>query len=742
MKKLFIPLMVVLGMSLGSNVKANPDEGMWLPIFVKDLNYDQMKEMGLKLTAEEIYSINNSSLKDAIVNFGNFCTGEVVSDQGLVFTNHHCGYGAIQDHSTIDHDYLTDGFWAYSKEEELSNPGLTATFFVNMEDVTEKILGELNPEMNEDERSAKIKEVSVELEKSASKDGRYEAEVRSFFNGNEYYLFLYEVFRDIRLVGAPPSAIGKYGGDTDNWMWPRHTGDFSVFRIYTAPDGSPAEYSKDNVPFKPKWHLPISLDGIKKDDFSMIWGYPGSTDRYRTSQGIQLTLDQINPAIDKVGDVVLSNMKENMDRDDEVRIKYAASYSGIANLWKNKKGESRGLKRLKVYDKKKAIEDDLESWVAQSPDRKQKYGELIPNLDNAYKAISDSKLNEANWYIGLGMYGISVLTKPFGFQEFNSLFEKKMKSSELKETFSKFTEQVEATYKDYDVETEKQMLKEYLKIYRSDIPAQYQPDAFQVIDKKYKGNISKYVDKLFDESIFASKENMMEFLAKPSKKEFENDLLAELSMSFGMMRHQANQTIKAESDVLAENKRLFIAALREMNPEKAYYPDANFTMRLSYGSVLDYYPADAIHYDFVTTIDGVMEKEDPSNEEFIVPQKLKELYAKKDYGQYADKNGQLITCFLSDNDITGGNSGSPVINGNGELIGIAFDGNWEAMSGDIAFEPELQRTISVDIRYVLFVIDKYAGAKNLIKELDIHTQPVPKPFITVDQDAKVIIENN
>ncbi len=735
MKKAFLPFLVVLGITFGTNVKANPDEGMWLPIFVKDLNYDQMKEMGLQLTAEEIYSINNSSMKDAIVNFGNFCTGEVVSDQGLVFTNHHCGYGAIQDHSSIDHDYLTDGFWAYSKKEELANPGLSATFFVNMEDVSAKILGELTNDMDEEERTAKINEISEKLEADASQEGRYDAQVRSFFNGNEYYLFVYEIFRDVRLVGAPPSSIGKYGGDTDNWMWPRHTGDFSVFRIYTAPDGSPAEYAEENIPYKPKWYLPISTEGVQKDDFTMIWGYPGSTDRYRTSQGIELTLDQINPAIDKVGEVVLSNMKERMDMDDEVRIKYAATYSGIANLWKNKKGESRGLKRLRVYDKKKAIEDGLEAWIAQSAERKAKYGKVIPNLDKAYKKITESELNEANWYMGLGMYGISLITKPFGFQEFGPILEKKMKSSELKETFAEFLPQVEETYKDYDAETEKQILKAYLKTYRNNIPAQYQPEVFQTIEKKFKGDINKYVNELFEESIYASKENMTEFLGDPSKKAFEKDMLSELSMSFMMMRRQAGQTIKTESDLLANAKRLFVAALREMNPEKAYYPDANFTMRLSYGSVLDYYPADAIHYNYVTTIDGVMEKEDPANEEFIVPEKLKELYAKKDYGKYADKDGQLITCFLSNNDITGGNSGSPVINGKGELIGIAFDGNWEAMSGDIAFEPELQRTISVDIRYVLFVIDKYAGAKNLIKELDIRSEPVPKPLIIVDQKA-------
>jgi hypothetical protein len=741
MRKYFFTLAICFSLIFSANV-TKADEGMWLPIFVKDLNYEQMQEMGLQLTAEEIYSINNSSLKDAIVNFGNFCTAEVVSTEGLLFTNHHCGYGAIQDHSTIEFDYLTDGFWAYSKEEELANPGLTATFFVRMEDVTEKVLSQLSDDMTEPERAQKVKEIIAGIEAEASEEGRYDAQVRDFFYGNEYYLFIYETFKDVRLVGAPPSSIGKYGGDTDNWMWPRHTGDFSVFRIYTAPDGSPAEYSKDNVPFQAKYHLPISLEGIEREDFTMIWGYPGSTDRYRTSQGIELTLDQINPAIDEAFTRILGAMKEEMNKDNEVRIKYADSYAGLANMWKNKRGESRGLKRLNVYQKKKDIENELDAWIKADADRKAKYGTLISDIETSYKTISDSKYNEYSWYILSPLYASNALRMPMTFKKLQKIADEDLKKDALKEQLNELLPMVDQVYAEYDVRAEKAILKAAFAVVKDNTPAELMPAFFETINKDFKGDTDAYVDYLFEESIYTSAQAMKDFIAKPKMKKVAKDPLAPIFMDLLTVRGQLASKVGDAENVLSKSMRTFVAALREMNPEKAYYPDANFTMRLTYGEVLDYYPADAIHYDFTTTIDGVMEKEDPTNDEFIVAPKLKELYENKDYGRYADKNGNMTVCFLSNNDITGGNSGSPVINGRGELIGIAFDGNWEAMSGDIAFEPELQRTISVDIRYVLFVIDKYAGAKNLIEELTVREKIVPLPPVPQDvENTPVKAEN-
>ena len=720
MKKVLLAFLMVFAISAGTLTKAAPDEGMWLPIFVEQLNYDEMQAMGLNLSAEDIYSINNSSLKDAIVNFGNFCTGEIVSPEGLILTNHHCGYEAIQSHSTIDHDYLTDGFWAMSRDEELPNEGLSATFFVRMEDVTERVLAEVTDEMTEDERSKAVKDAIKEIEDEGAEEGRYTADVKGFFNGNEYYLFIYEVFNDVRLVGAPPSSIGKYGGDTDNWMWPRHTGDFSMFRVYTAPDGSPAEYAEENVPMQSKRHLKISLDGVEENDFAMIWGYPGGTDRYRTSWGIDLTLNQINPAIDEMGDVVLSNMKEGMNMNDEVRIMYASKYAQIANLWKNKKGESRGLKRLKVYDKKKAIEDDFAKWVAANPDKQDKYGDVLKDFEEAYATIEASEMEALMWHLQLGIFGCQAFTVPFQFKKIEQILGQKMKKDELNAALEPMKDLVEAAYAEYDPYTEKLIYTNVLKKLKEVLPAENLPDIYTFIDEKFKGDICAFTDAVFETSIYASKENMLDFIAKPKLKKMEKDLATKVTNSlYGMvMQMQAASNPEAD-DKLKRAKRLFVAGLREMNPEKAYYPDANFTMRLTYGRVLDYYPADAIRYDYVTTLYGVMEKEDPTNDEFIVPERLKELYEAKDYGQYADKDGNMVVCFLTDNDITGGNSGSPVMNGDGELIGIAFDGNWEAMSGDIAFEPELQRTISVDIRYVLFVVDKFAGAGHLVEEMTI-----------------------
>ncbi|MDD3151659.1 MAG: S46 family peptidase [Bacteroidales bacterium] len=700
--------------------KAAPDEGMWLPIFVKDLNYEQMKSMGLHLSAEDIYSINNTSLKDAIVNFGNFCTAEVVSEQGLLFTNHHCGYDAIQKHSSVDHDYLTDGFWANDFSEEIPCDGLTATFFLRMEDVTERILADVTPETTEQERSEIIKKVSKDIIAENSEDGKYLVEVESLFNGNEYYMFVYQVYKDIRMVGAPPSAIGKFGGDTDNWMWPRHTGDFSIFRIYADKDNQPAEYSEDNVPYTPKYVLPISLKGVEKDDFTMIWGYPGSTDRYLTSYGVECNLEQINPGIDAAFDVILTNMRKGMNRSQEVNIMYASTYAGYANLWKNKKGETRGLKRLKVYDKKVAIEDKLTKWINQSPERIEKYGEALPLIEKAYTEIDESNFYTNLWPVQAPLIGSQILTicrsTSAGLEQ---ILSQKMTKDERTEAIAEYNVMLPDMYKEYDQWTEELILRESMRYLYSNLSADYLPESLKAIDKKYKGDVDKYIDNLLANSIYASRDNFEQFLAKPNLKTLQKDPVYTLSSDLMSILMESQMSLRQIRTDLRKGNRLFVAALREMNKNTVYYPDANFTMRLTYGSVLDYYPADAVHYDYTCTIDGIMEKEDPTNPEFIVPEKLKQLYNDKEYGRYADKNGNLTVCFLSNNDITGGNSGSPVINGDGELIGLAFDGNWEAMSGDIAFEPELQRTISVDIRYVLFVIDKYAGCERLINELNI-----------------------
>ncbi|MBQ7984092.1 MAG: S46 family peptidase [Bacteroidales bacterium] len=692
-----------------------PDEGMWLPMFFKQLNYTDMKALGLKLTADDLYSINHSSLKDAIVQMGNFCTGEIVSPNGLMFTNHHCGYDAIATSSTVEHDYLANGFWANSYEEEIPIEGLYVSFLKEMKDVTREVLGDNVKAMNKSQFAQDIQNKIDALVKEYSEEGKYRVEVKEFFEGNEYYMFIYEVFNDVRLVGAPPSSIGKYGGDTDNWMWPRHTGDFSIFRVYADKDNNPAAYSKDNVPYKPKHYLPVNIKGIKKNDFAMIWGYPGSTERYMTSYEIENTLQNSNPAIYKAGSYMLPVMKQHMDSDPAVRLQYASDYASMMNMWKNKQGESRGLKRLHVFDKKRAIEDRLQEWIENGGEKTEQYKDLIKDLRNASRTVSSSPANRSSWYHNLGLYMSKRGMLAFR-QSMNIIFAESMNKLD-KNMIETLKASAQEHFKSYDQETEKDLFRALLQM-ENDLPADCQIKTIKELIAK-AGGVDKLTEQIFKKSVFADESNYNKFIANPKSKTLNKDLMSQVVMAiYEALVNQDEDTQKAQVK-FADARQNFVMALREMDPDLVRYPDANFTMRMTYGSVLDYYPADAIHYDYTTTLEGVMEKEDPSNDEFIVPSKLKELYAAKDYGQYADKDGKLIVNFLTNNDITGGNSGSPVINAEGELIGLAFDGNWEAMSGDIAFEPELQRTICVDARYVLFIIDKFANCQRLIDELKI-----------------------
>lgn len=721
-----IPLFIAMFFAFQPILKA--DEGMWLPFMVERLNYRDMQEHGLQLTAEEIYSVNNSSLKDAVIVFGGGCTGEIVSDQGLILTNHHCGYGYIQKHSTVEHDYLTDGFWAMSKEEELPNEGLQAKFLERIEDVSDRINKELTDEMNEEERANKIREISKAIEEEATKDTHFDAAVRSFFKGNEFYLFVYTTYTDVRMVGAPPSSIGNFGGDTDNWMWPRHTGDFSMFRVYTAPDGTPADYAEENMPMNPKHHFEISLDGVKEGDFAMIMGYPGSTERYLTSHGIKQAIDKKNPTIVNIRDTKLKVMKQSMDASDAVRIQYASKYARTANYWKYFQGQTKGLKRLKVADKKEAIESDFMKWVAQDSDRKAHYGDAVELIQKGYESQDNSIIS--NTYFSEAVYrGPEILG--FALSNFYRLNMMMQKDDEEKnqEKMDKVVEAIKGRldkhFKDYYAPLDQNMLAAMLDMYYKNVPADQHPQLLKDYHKKFKGNFHAAAEKIFDKSFIDSKKDILSFLEKPSAKTLKKDPALQLVTAFYENYQGIAATGDEGYDMMKEGYRKFVDGLRKMNPEKSYYPDANFTMRLTYGNVYGYEAADAVEYQYFTTLDGIMEKEDPNNEEFIVPAKLKELYEAKDFGKYAD-DGVLRTCFLSNLDITGGNSGSPVIDGEGRLIGIAFDGNWEAMSGDIAFEPELQRTISVDIRYVLFVIDKFAGASHLVEEMDLHRSPIKR----------------
>jgi hypothetical protein len=715
MKKLILTTLVFL---LSFNIALRADEGMWIPMLVERLNYEDMQKRGLKLTAEEIYSINQSCIKDAIVIFGRGCTAEVISDQGLLLTNHHCGYGQIQAHSAIEHDYLTDGFWAMSLAEELPNPGLSVQFLIRIEDVSEVVKARLTTDMTEEERVAEVGKVSDELSKKATEGTIYNASVRSFFGGNEFYMFVYETYKDVRLVGAPPSAIGKFGGDTDNWMWPRHTGDFSMFRVYTGPDGKPAEYSKDNIPMKPKHHLPVSLNGYEDGDFAMILGYPGSTDRYLSSWGVELAINTTNPSVVKIRQEKLDIMSAEMDASNAVRIQYASKYARISNYWKYFIGQTKGLKRLDVVDKKKLLENRFTEWIGTNPERKMKYGNALPDIQEAYGIISQYALAGV-YYREAALRGPEIIAMAGNYK---NLADEMGKDSPDKDQINRIINslkgQVAGYFKDYYQPLDQQTFAAMMKMFYEDVPAAQQPEYLGEMVKKYKSDYQAFAAAVFAKSIFTSKEKVEAFLADPDLKTLQKDPAFTAFKAFNDKSKEIQKATSEAAGTLARGNRQFIAGLREMDPEHTFAPDANSTMRLTYGNIKGYEPQDGAYYDYYTTLDGVIEKDDPSNSDFIVPEKLKALHTAKDYGRYGE-NGVLKTCFLSNNDITGGNSGSPVINAHGELIGIAFDGNWEAMSGDIAFEPALQRTISVDIRYVLFIIDKYAGAKNLINEMTI-----------------------
>jgi hypothetical protein len=736
MLKRIIALAVVA--VLGWNTAAVANEGMWLPMLIKRLNERDMQKMGLQLTAEELYSVNNSSLKDAIVNFGNFCTAEVISPKGLILTNHHCGYGAIQSHSTEENNILENGFWAYSHEEEIPSPGLSATFLIRMDDVTERVLAAVTPDMTESERSAAVRKVSNEIIEENEEGTHYSVQVKEFFGGNEYYMFVYEIYTDVRLVGTPPEAIGKYGGDTDNWMWPRHTGDFSLFRVYSGPDGKPAEYSEDNIPMVPKHYLPVNVSGVKEGDYTMVFGYPGSTDRYLTSHGIDQALNIKNQKIVDIRDRKLNIMREYMSADPEIRLQYASKFASTANYWKYYIGQTEQLVNNEVMDKKLAIEREFTNWVNANEARAEEYGNTLSLIDEAYKGLNQTEISITYLIEGV-LQGSEALANTFGYIQSGMAG---AEGEELLAMAENMKAEVPAFFKDYNRNLDRDLLAAMMEMFYHDVPEDQMPRLLADIGKKWDGKWDKWAEKTFKKSMFDTEEELMEFLNDPNTKKLSKDPLYVL-MSNIYSNYMINiRPLRSEPGaMLDKGNRLFIRGLREMNSDTKYYPNANFTMRMTYGKVGSYEPRDGVHYDYYTTIEGIMEKEDPTNPEFIVPAKLKELYMAKDYGRWANEDGDLVICFITDNDITGGNSGSPVINGRGELVGTAFDGNWEAMSGDIEFDETLQRTIVTDIRYVLFCIDKMAGAQNLIDEMKlVTTAPVMERQNNGDSNPETVPE--
>lgn len=701
------------------------DEGMWLPMLVKRLNEADMKANGLKLTAEEIYSVNNSSLKDAIFGLGygnpagNFCTSEAISSQGLLLTNHHCGFDMIQNHSTVENDYLTNGFWAKTFADELPNPGITASVLVKMEDVTERIKKALDG-LNLDEQAAKLKSIKEEIIAEHTKDTHYKGYIKDFFYGNEYYLFVSEVFLDVRLVGAPPSSIGKFGGDTDNWMWPRHTGDFSLLRIYADKDGKPAEYSTDNVPLKPKHSLPVSMKGVQEGDFAMVFGFPGSTERFKTSYGLEVDYAVTNPARIKLRERRLALMKEQMDVDAATRIAYASKYASISNYYKYFIGQNEGLKRLKTIDKKRVEEKEYQTWADASGN--EAYSTSLSRLEKAYSSSVDYSLWEAYWQEAF--FGSEIVEFGAGFLQLQRTLAagvNEENQEQVNEIIAKLKEATQEHFKEYNAKVDQNVTAALLGMFYTDIDKKYHPEIFERIASENGGDFTKYAKVLFENSAFASEEKTMQFLENPNAEVLDKDPVMQLITSVvTTYRTIAPQIMVGNEEVSAAMKD-YVAGLLVKNKGKKYYPDANSSLRLSYGNVKDYSPKDGVKYKYFTTLEGVAEKYIPKDDEFDAPKELLEKQMAKDFGRYADKDGTLHVGFITNNDITGGNSGSPVINGNGELIGLAFDGNWEAMTGDLVFDEQYKRCINVDIRYVLFCIDKLAGATRLIDEMNLVT---------------------
>ena len=695
---------------------ARADEGMWLLSLIGK-NYDDMQRAGFQLTPEDIYSVNQSCLKDAIVGLGNagrpfrhFCTGEIISTKGLVSTNHHCGFGNLQAHSTVEHDYLRDGFWAYTLEQELPNPGLTASILVRMEDVSARVKENLSDDMSEGDRATAIEKICKQIEKEASEGTDYAAHVTPMFSGNQFFLFVYIIYRDVRLVGAPPSSMGKFGGDTDNWSWPRHTCDFSMFRIYTAPDGSPADYSKDNVPLTPKHHLPVSAGEINDGDFAMVMGFPGSTDRFVTTYGLEETMDINNKLVHELRTVRINILREEMAADQAVRIKYDSKYASCSNYWKMANEQNKALQALNTMQVKRNVEKEYSDWARFQ--RSPKYNNALGLIKDGYAARRS--VREAQLYINEGLIGgsevLSLAIRIGKMMETNPEFD-----------FSTSEKMFNSFYKDYDENVEKRVAAAMFGYVYAHMNPDLCPNFLKVANKKYKGDWTKYVDDLYKASIFANQENLGKYMLKPNAKQLEKDPMILAGKEVMEIAKQLGEAVPQKSkDNLKRGIRDFTDGILQLNEgRRLVAPDANSTIRLTYGNVMSYDPKDGVNYKYYTTLKGVLEKEDPENSEFIVPARLKELYAKKEFGRYANRRGEMPTCFITNNDITGGNSGSPVINAKGVLIGLAFDGNSEAMSGDIDFEENLQRCICLDSRYMLWVIDVYAGAKNLIEEIDI-----------------------
>ncbi len=714
MKTKLISIVLIFNLFLVQFAKA--DEGMWIPMLLGKYTIADMQKKGFKLTAEDIYSVNKASLKDAVMIFGGGCTAELISDQGLIITNHHCGYGAIQKHSSLEHDYLTNGFYAKTINDELINQNLSVTFLVRMEDVTEKILSVITPNMNETERDIAVNKVIAGLIPPASEEGKYKVTVKPFFNGNQYFMFVQKQYTDVRLVLAPPSAIGKFGGDTDNWMWPRHTGDFSVFRIYADENNEPAKYSESNKPYKPIKSFEVSIKGVKEGDFTMVFGYPGRTQEYITSYAVKMVSEVENPVQIDLRQSRIDIMSKYMNESPLIRIQYSAKYARVSNAWKKWIGENRGLKRLNAIEKKEALEAEFQAWAENKKNKKKHdYTTILSEYKGLYKELTP--VNLAMDYIYEAGLAVEIIRYARGFARFVDTEDE----DDLLLLKKVYKNSIEGFFKDYNADIDKEIFALVMEPYSKNSPEQYRPDFFNILENEYEGNIANWTDAIFSNTIFNKKDSLLSFVENYSlenKSDILNDPIYAIMES---ILNSYTEKIDLKSGYLHTKKdsldRIWMQALMDFEPKKNFYPDANSTLRVSYGKVSSSYPRNGIKYLYQTTLDGIMEKDNPDVYDYRVPEKLKELYKAKDYGKWG-ADGRMPVAFIATNHTTGGNSGSPVLNAYGQLIGVNFDRSWESTMSDIMFDPEQCRNISLDIRFALFIMEKYFGADRLINEIN------------------------